>query len=153
MGRIYRIIRGLRMNVGALGMMRKFLAGGVALLLLAACQPAPEERYQRAVEYFDEADYRAVVLELKNALQDQPEFPKARFLLGRASYQTADFATAQSEVERALSQGLIEPEVWEELGKALMAQGDAEGALERVVPNLRAETANPRQLVLLGDGN
>ena len=121
------------------------------LLAVAACQPAPEERFERAKVYFDEHEYRAAVIELKNVLQDRPDYPAARFLLARASYQLADFATAQSEAERTLSLGLDEPEVWFVLGKALLATGDAAGVLERVVPNLSVETATPGQLVMLGD--
>ena len=121
------------------------------LLAVAACQPAPEERFGRAQAYFDEHEYRAAIIELKNLLQHQPEYPRARFLLARASYQLADFATAAAEAERALSQGLIESDVWFELGRALLAQGDATAVLERVVPNLPAETAPPEHLVMLGD--
>lgn len=121
------------------------------LLAVAACQPAPEERFERAQAHFDEHEYRAVVIELKNALQDRAEYPAARFLLAQASYQLADFATAQSEAERALSLGMDEPEVWHVLGKALLAAGDAEGVLERVEPNLNVDTATPEQLVMLGD--
>lgn len=123
----------------------------VAALAVAACQPAPEERFARAQDYFAVHEYRAAVLELKNALQAQPEFPEARLMLGRASYQLADFATAQNEFERALSQGLDRPAVWYELGRALLAQGDATGVIERVVPNLPMDSATAEQLVMLGN--
>ena len=38
------------------------------LLAVAACQPAPEERFGRAQAYFDEHEYRAAIIELKNLL-------------------------------------------------------------------------------------
>jgi tetratricopeptide (TPR) repeat protein len=106
-------------------------------LLIAACQPAPEERYAHAEKYFDESDYRAATLELKNALQANPDFADARMLLAKVSYQLGDFATAEFEFERAISLGKDIPENWVGLGRSLALQGKAREALERVLPNLK----------------
>ena len=49
-------------------MTRRILLGLLTIMLMVGCQPPPEERFARAENYFAEAEYRAVVLELKKAL-------------------------------------------------------------------------------------
>ena len=116
-------------------------------VFITACQPTPEERLTRAQDYFEQSEYRASILELKNALQRRPEFAEARLLLARSSYQLADFQTAQTEYEKTLAQGLDRPDVWEGLGRTLLSIGQVEAVLERVEPNLNFDTVGQNVLL------
>ena len=131
---------------------RKFLRNcltACTAILIVACQPAPEERLARAEAYVNEADYRSAILELKNALQVNPDLGEARLLFAQASYQLGDFATAEFEYERALGLGHDRSEVWVGFGRTLIKQRKAQEALERVLPNL--ESVGEAELLLKGD--
>lgn len=72
------------------------------LLLLGACEgvSAPEH-YASARSYFDRGDYPTAVIELKNALQKDPELGSARLLLARVYGIEGQYADALREFERA----------------------------------------------------
>ena len=119
------------------------------IFLMVACQPAPEERLARAEAYFSEADYRSAILELKNALQAEPDYGEARLLMAKASFQIGDLATAEVEFQRALELGEDRPDVWVGFGRTLLEQRKAQDAFERVSPNLSPDDESA--LVLQGD--
>ncbi|MEM1145465.1 MAG: XrtA/PEP-CTERM system TPR-repeat protein PrsT [Pseudomonadota bacterium] len=121
------------------------------LFAIAACQPSADERFANAKVAFAADDYRTAAIEVRNVLRNQPDNADARLLHARAAYKLAEFETSQSEVERALSLGLTSPDVWTLFGRILLAQGDATGALERVVPNVDTERATPELLTLVGN--
>lgn len=125
-----------------------FLIGAV---LLAGCQPTAEERYSRAQDYFADANYRASVIELKNAIRADPNYADARLLLARSAYQLANFPTAESEYVRALELGKDLPDVWLGYGRSLLDQGKAKDALEIVVPNLDLDGGDVSTSIFLGD--
>lgn len=79
----------------------------VACLLLAACDlfVSAEARVNRAEAHMADGDYRAAMIELKNALQDQPENVDARLLLSRVSLQLGDLDAAKKELDRAVEAG------------------------------------------------
>lgn len=119
--------------------------------LLLGCQPSPEERIARAASFMDEADYRAAIIELKNALRRDTENVEARALLAESSAQLGDYPTAVSEYERVLGLGQTDEKNWLGLGRALLRQGRAAECLERVLPNLDAEATGVESLVFQGD--
>jgi putative PEP-CTERM system TPR-repeat lipoprotein len=55
----------------------------------------------RAQEYFDAGDLKSASLELKNALQREPNNALARFLLGRVYLKAGNFVSAEKELKRA----------------------------------------------------
>ena len=64
---------------------RVLLGAGLAMLVaLSACEePDAEAFVRRARDYRETGDISASIIELKNALQQEPRNPQARFLLGR----------------------------------------------------------------------
>ena len=118
---------------------------------LAACQPSAEEHLARAERYYADAEYRAAIIELKNAIRRDAENPDARLLLARSAYQLADYPTAESEFVKALELGTDRQDVWLDYGRSLADQGKAAIVLERVVPNLDSESGDVATLVFLGD--
>ena len=74
--------------------------------LLSACdQTTAVEHLARAESHAEASDYRAAVIELKNALQKNPDFMEARAALGKAHLALGDFTGAVKEFERALALG------------------------------------------------
>ncbi|MDP6351078.1 MAG: PEP-CTERM system TPR-repeat protein PrsT [Alphaproteobacteria bacterium] len=59
------------------------------------------EYYEDAVNQFDDGDYLAAVIQLKNALQQDPNHLAARVLFGRALLMAGDYAGAEHELRVA----------------------------------------------------
>ena len=114
-------------------MTSRLLVLGSALLLLAACGgPSPEERLQRAAEYEASGRYQAAIIELRNALQEQPGLAEARLTLGLVFLQLGDYLSAVAELERAADLGLESMELREGLALARVASGEERYAREVV---------------------
>lgn len=74
----------------------------LASLLLSCGGSSPEKLLGSAKEYIAKGDNAAAVIQLKNLLVDSPDNGEARYLLGKASLETRDFAAAEKELRRAL---------------------------------------------------
>jgi cellulose synthase operon protein C len=95
-------------------------------LTLAACgNDKPEDLIASAKAYLAKNDSKAAVIQIKNALQMDPNLPQARFLLGVALLEGGDPIGAETELHKALElkhpQELVAPL----LARALLAQGQA----------------------------
>ena len=123
----------------------------LAVFLLAACQPTPEERIERAQEYMAVAEYRSAIIELKNVLQADAGDAVARRMLAESAYLLNDLATAESEYRHALAQTPEDPALWAAYAETLLAWGKPAEALERVAPELEALPPTGRSLAVLGD--
>src|SRR3546814_20865342 len=66
---------------------------------------------ERAQQLFEEGDLPAAGVELKNALQRDPNDAEARFLLGRIHLKLGDARSAEKELLRARALGLSDPEL------------------------------------------
>jgi lipopolysaccharide biosynthesis regulator YciM len=73
---------------------------------------------------------RAAILELKSALQEQPNNREARLLLGKAHLASDAYADAEKELTRAKEQGASYDEVLPALAKSLLLQNKSEKVLE-----------------------
>lgn len=94
-----------------------------AFLLLGCGQESPEAMLASAKEYLGKNDHKAAVIQLKNALQQNPQLGEARFLLGKALLEGGDATGAEVELrkakELAFSQDLVVPL----LARTLLALG------------------------------
>lgn len=107
----------------------------VAGALLAGCNAFdqdPQAHLQQARAYLAEADLRAAVIELKNALQADPNIPGAHRMLGEIYLLLGDSAGAERELIRAIELGDSSNEVQLRLIQALLQQGEHEQALVRI---------------------
>jgi len=110
---------------------------GTALLLAACSQATPEELVQRAREYQAENEISSAVIELKNALQQNPNFGEARLMLGKLYLTSGDPASALKELERALDAGIAKADVLVPLLTAKNQLGryqEVLGELEQTTP-------------------
>ncbi|MCC5887235.1 MAG: PEP-CTERM system TPR-repeat protein PrsT [Gammaproteobacteria bacterium] len=107
------------------GMARRVGLLLAATLVAAACSSAtPEERLERAVGHEAEGRYQAAILELRNALQADPELAEARLLLGLLFLRVGDYLSAVAELERAERLGVEGMELVEALAQARVSSGE-----------------------------
>ena len=72
----------------------------VALLL--GCSEKPEAMLSSAKDYLAKNDSKAAVIQIKNALQSNPNLPEARYMLGTALLNSGDPVGAETELRKAL---------------------------------------------------
>lgn len=95
----------------------------VALLL--GCSEKPEAMLSSAKDYLAKNDSKAAVIQIKNALQSNPNLPEARFMLGTALLNSGDPVGAETELRKALELNHAPDQVMPQLARAMLAQGQA----------------------------
>lgn len=76
-----------------------------AALILAPVPAWSTSFLERAQQYYEEGDLASAAIELKNALQRDPDNAEARFLLGKVLWQLNDASAAEKELQRAVELG------------------------------------------------
>jgi putative PEP-CTERM system TPR-repeat lipoprotein len=103
-----------------------WLATVVAALGAAGCsRDDPERLVSSARNYLTQGDTAAAVIQLRNALQQQPENGNARLLLGQALLATRDPIGAQKELRKAMEYGQPADSVLPSLARAMFELGEA----------------------------
>ena len=97
----------------------------LAIALTACGKDDPSAMVASARDYLARNDSAAAVIQLKNALQQDPSLAEARLLLGRALLATGDAAGAQTELQKALDLGVSPNEALPPLVRSRLAQGQA----------------------------
>lgn len=111
--------------------------GQIALLLivsliLVACGKtdiSDVEHVNRAKQYQTTGDFKATLIELKNALQQNPKNSEARLLLGELYVLIGNGAAAEKELNKALQLGVTGSYIQKLQGKSLLLQGHHEDVL------------------------
>lgn len=128
---------------------------GIALLsavLLAGCGEEPDALVSSAKAYLANDDHNAAVIQLRNALQQEPEHAEARYLLGVTLIEQRDFVTAEKELRRALELGYAEDATVPPLARALVEIGKrSELTTEFGNRQLKAPDARANLQSALGD--
>jgi putative PEP-CTERM system TPR-repeat lipoprotein len=128
-------------------------ASGILLtLFLTGCGKSqdPAALVAEAAQYQQKGDSKAATIQLKNALQKDPENGEARFALGSIYADAGDALAAEKELQKAASLGVKSERVTPVLGKVLMALGKYQKVLDLTAPGAgSAETV--ANLVLRGD--
>ena len=129
--------------------MRFLLA--ILFLSTAACGLAltNEARLERAQEAYQQADYRAAVIDLRNVLQQEPDNRMARELLGRAALRQGDPATAEKELRRAVELGVPIGTVAADLGQAMLQLGQFNEVLDELRPDMTSSEAERLEILKL----
>ncbi len=97
--------------------------------------------YEDAVARLDKNDTAGAIVQLKNALQQNPNMLAAQTLLGRAYLEGAQPQAAQEAFEKAVRLGVHPSEVAVPLAQAMLEQGQDKEMLARFPP----ESARPDQ--------
>ncbi|MEQ1591236.1 MAG: XrtA/PEP-CTERM system TPR-repeat protein PrsT [Thiobacillaceae bacterium] len=117
-----------------------------------AANVSVEEHIQRAKDMNAEGNLKGVVIELKNAIQQSPDNPQARLMLGEAYLEFKLGDNAAKEFDRARNLGVNETSIKPLMGEALILTK----AYQRVLDELQVSNdSNPRNrahiLQLRGD--
>lgn len=99
-------------------------------LALAGCGDKPEAMLSSAKDYLAKNDNKAAVIQIKNALQANPDLPEARYLLGVALLEGGDAVGAETELRKALALKVSQDQVAPSLAKAMLAQGQVKKVTE-----------------------
>ncbi len=126
----------------------KTISSLLAALLIAACGgDSPEKLIASGKDYLEKKDTKAAVIQLKNALQQNPNLAEARFLLGSALLESGDVQGAEVELRKAqalnyasdavvplLARSMLglnqAQKVIDEFGKTSLASGPAQSSLK-----------------------
>ena len=98
---------------------------------LAGCGKADVQKLvAEAKQYEQKGEHKAAVIQLKNALQKDPDDRDARFLLGTIYLKTGDGPSAEKEIRKAVSLGMDATQALPELARSLLLQGQFQKLLD-----------------------
>jgi putative PEP-CTERM system TPR-repeat lipoprotein len=107
------------------------LASAIMLALLSGCgSKDATEHYSDALSFIQNKQYNAAVIELKSAVQQEPENAEYRLALGLLQLQIGDSISAEKELARALSYGTDKQKVALPLVRSSYQAGDYQAVLE-----------------------
>ncbi len=110
---------------------RTAFAAALSALLLAGCsQQSPEQMLASAKEYLAKNDRNAAIIQLKNALQENPDLPEARLLLGKSQLRAGDIVAAEKELRKALELKVPIEQVAPALAEVMLLQGQAKKVID-----------------------
>ena len=87
---------------------------------------------QQAKRLYENGEFRGAVIELKNALQENPSLAEARLLLGRTYLLLGDGQSAEKELKRAKALGMEGAELQVALAEAFVKQRRFEDVLAQL---------------------
>ena len=137
-------------------MKRLIITTSMALAFSFTVQAAGVDEYLKdAKNYLDKGEVKSAVIQLKNALQEDPASVEARVTLGGIYLQLADGASAEKEFRRAARLNAA-PERWQTgLGRALLLQNNYDAVINEIQPDptlsgaIQADVLNLRGQALL----
>ena len=100
-----------------------------------------EDRLERAQDAYEDGDFQAAAIDVKNVLQDEPDNAEARVLLGRASLRANDPESAEKEFRRALDLNVPLQVVAIDLGQAMLRLGQFDEILAEIDEEVAADEA------------
>lgn len=111
-----------------------------------------QEHIQRAKDYEDKGNLKESVIELKNAIQKNPDSAQARLLLGQIYLRLGQGDEAEKEFSRTEKLGVNPETIKLQLGKAWLLMGEYKRVLEEITPTAGTTPRNKAAfLQLQGD--
>lgn len=96
----------------------------VSLTLAACTQRSADQQVAAAKVSLEKGDHRSAAIELKDALQREPNMKEARLLLGRALLRGGDANGAQIELRKSLEFGASPAEVVPMIASVMLLTGE-----------------------------
>lgn len=108
------------------------ISAALLATLLGACNGGdnPETMIASSKDFLAKNDSKAAVIQLKNALQKNPNLGEARFLLGKALLESGDAAGAEVELRKAIELRFSVDQAIPLLAQALLAMGQAKKVID-----------------------
>ncbi|MBS0446602.1 MAG: PEP-CTERM system TPR-repeat protein PrsT [Proteobacteria bacterium] len=104
----------------------------LACALLTGCnQDTADARLASARQYLAQHDAKSAAIELKNALQLDPNQVEARYQLGKLLFDAGDYGAAAIELRKAFDLGYSPDVVVPPLAQALLRQGQGHALIEQ----------------------
>lgn len=123
-------------------------------LLLSACGRGTDDLVASAKAFTQQQDHAAAVLQLKTALQKDPNLAEARLLLGLALLETGDLAAAAIELNKAREGGASPDDVEPARARAMLLQGNIRGVVEQfAATRLTTPTASAKLRTLVASAH
>jgi putative PEP-CTERM system TPR-repeat lipoprotein len=132
--------------------MNRYSAPLATLLILSLFAPVAgcdstarlteQEHIQRAKDFEDKGQYKGSIVELKNALQKNPNSPQARLLLGQIYLKVGKGAEAEKELSKAWKLGVNGETIKPPLGEALLLMGEYKRVLDEINPGEQTSKPN-----------
>lgn len=122
------------------------LSALVLALILAGCGQKPEAMLASAKDFMAKNDTKSAVIQIKNALQANPDLPEARLLLGKALLDAGDAVGAETELRKALNLKAPEDQVVPLLASALLAQGKGQKVVDEFGQTVLTQAAGNADL-------
>lgn len=117
-----------------------------AAITLPACDGSArlteQEHIQRAKDFEDTGNLRGSIIELKNAIQKNPDSPQARLLLGQVYLKGGYGAEAEKELTQAEQLGVSRQAIKPQLGEALLLMGEYKRVLDEIYPDENTSKTN-----------
>ena len=118
---------------------------------LAGCGSnlTPEESIAKAKELIGKGEFRPALIELSNAVQDDPSSQEGRWLMGKVAIELGDGAKAEKEIRKALELGQTNQSAQPLLVKSIMLQGDVERVVKETA-SIPPDMTNANKAMVLG---
>ncbi len=126
--------------------------GLLVTVVLCGCDffVSADGRVERARAEIAKGDYQAAVIDLKNALESEPNHLQARLLLARASLQLGDVRDAEKEIRRARDAGASPQDVADLTAETRLALGQGRELLAAIDSN-QIVVGEPMRSIYRGD--
>ncbi len=103
----------------------------LSVLLSGCAGESPEHLLAEAKKHLQQQDHKAAIIQLKNALQQDPSLAEARFLLGKSLLRNGDAAGAEIELNKAAELGYDAEALAPEQSRLMLLQGKAEALIKQ----------------------
>lgn len=100
--------------------------------------------------YAEQGDRKSAIIQLKNALQKDPDNRNARHLLGSIYLDDHDPASAEKELRKALKLGTPSRDALPKLARALLMKGEAQKAIQET-ENVSNADRSPELAIVRGE--
>ena len=126
----------------------------VSALVLVACGGSKDGKayLNEAERLIKKGDQTGAVIQLKNALEKEPQNKEARLMLGTSYNKKEQYAAAEKELRKARELGMTEDRLLPQLVTAMLGQGESQRLLDEM-PEASNATAETRAIVMTGRGN
>ncbi len=120
----------------AVGLRLKHGMAAVVCIFLWSCAPGKTDldHLQQAQQFQEQNQWRAAMIELKNALQKNPQNLEARQLLGRLYLDIGENESAEKELRRAVESGGSKAQLAASIARAMLLQRQQEKLLAEFSP-------------------
>lgn len=107
--------------------------------------------YEDALRRYEKNDMPAAIIQLKNAIQQDPKLLAAHLLLGKALLRDGNIKAAEAAFDEALKQGISRGEIAIPMAQILLALGRPEVVIDRVQPSGLSPDLQVEVLTLRGN--